>query len=226
MPRFFAPGVPLHVIQRGNNRQAMFGEPADRAFFLALLRRASDRYGVSVHAYVLMTNHVHLLSTPQERLGIPRLMQSVGRDYVRWFNDRRGRTGTLWEGRYRATVVDDDRYLLTCMRYIELNPVRAGIADRPGDFRWSSFRVNASGGRDRLVRPHPIYLALGRTPLERASAYGELFAEAIPEEELGSIRDATHHGWALGSAAFVATIDAAGRRAARLPKGRPRWSAA
>jgi putative transposase len=222
MPRFFSPDVPLHVIQRGNNRQSLFHDAGERSFLLALLRRDSVRYGVTVHAYVLMTNHVHLVATPDERSSVPRFMQSVGRDYVRWFNERHERTGTLWEGRYRATAVEDERYLLACMRYIELNPVRAGLARTPSDYPWSSFRANAWGEPDRLVRPHPVYEALAGNPVERASIYAGMFDEVIPAHDLARIRDATHHGWALGGPTFQSAIDASGRRAARLPMGRPR----
>ena len=144
-PRFFAPDGPLHVIQRGNDRQVIFRAPEDRLRFLDLIRHAMRRHGVSIHAYVLMTNHVHFLLTPSGRDAVSGMMQSVGRVYVQWFNGRYRRTGTLWEGRYKATVVEDERYLLTCMRYIELNPVRARMVKSPGEHPWSSFATNACG---------------------------------------------------------------------------------
>lgn len=222
LPRFFIAGTPQHVIQRGNNRQAIFQASGERSFLLALLRRDAARYRVSIHAYVLMSNHVHLLMTPERPDGIPRLMQSTGQTYVRWFNDHHGRTGGLWEGRYRATVVEDERYLFACMRYIELNPVRSGIVERPEDFPWSSFRANAMGEGDGLVRPHGIYQGLGPTRRRRAQMYAEMFRESLPDEQLARIRDACQHGWALGGPAFRAGVDASGRRAARLPMGRPR----
>jgi putative transposase len=221
-PRFFSPGVPLHVIQRGNDRQSIFRDPDDRLRFLTLLRQAIRRHGVSIHAYVLMTNHVHFLLTPLGRDGVAGVMQSVGRVYVRWFNGRYRRTGTLWEGRYKATVVEDERYLLTCMRYIELNPVRARMVTTPDEHPWSSFAANACGEASDLVEPHPVYRALGAAPDQRRGAYRELFRHEIPEVDLCAIRDATQCGWALGGAGFRARIDATGRRASRLPMGRPR----
>ena len=221
-PRFFSPGVPLHVIQRGNDRQAIFRASEDRLRFLYLFCHAVRRYGVSVHAYVLMTNHVHFLLTPSGRDAVSGMMRSVGRVYVQWFNDQYRRTGTLWEGRYKATVVEDERYLLTCMRYIELNPVRAKMVRAPGEHPWSSFAANACGEASDLVEPHPIYRALGSTPEDRRGAYRELFRDEIPEVDLCAIRDATQNGWALGGDGFLARIDATGRRASRLPIGRPR----
>lgn len=221
-PRFFAPDVPLHVIQRGNNRQAIFRAPEDRLRFLHLFRQAIRRHGVSIHAYVLMTNHVHFLLTPSRREGVSDMMQSVGRVYVQWFNGQYRRTGTLWEGRYKATVVEDERYLLTCMRYIELNPVRAKMVKTPGEHPWSSFAANACGEVSGLLESHPVYRALGSSPDDRRGAYRELFRHEIPEAELCAIRDATQNGWALGGAGFCARIDATGRRASRLPMGRPR----
>jgi putative transposase len=221
-PRFFAPDVPLHVIQRGNDRQVIFRAPEDRLRFLDLIRHAMRRHGVSIHAYVLMTNHVHFLLTPSRRGGVSDMMQSVGRVYVQWFNGRYRRTGTLWEGRYKATVVEDERYLLTCMRYIELNPVRARMVKSPGEHPWSSFATNACGVASDLVESHAVYRALGSSPEERRGAYRELFRHEIPEADLCAIRDATQNGWALGSDGFRARIDATGRRAGRLPMGRPR----
>lgn len=222
MPRFFAPDLPLHVTQRGNNRQAIFHDDSERSFLLGLLGKNAVRHRVSIHAYVLMTNHVHLLATPHDAIGVPRLMQAVGHGYASWFNTRHARTGTLWEGRYRATAVEEEGYLLRCMRYIELNPVRAGLVERPGDYAWSSFRANAWGERDRLVTPHAIYRSLGRTPSDRAAAYVDICGEIVLADELARIRDASLHGWALGGATFHAAIDATGRRADRLPKGRTR----
>ncbi len=222
LPRFYVPGVPLHIIQRGNDRQAIFRDPDDLRFFLALLRRAAENHGVSIHAYVLMTNHVHLLLTPGDRDSASAMMQSIGRVYVQRFNTRHGRTGTLWEGRYKAAVVEDERYLITCMRYIELNPVRAGIVPAPGAYRWSSFRANALGESSDIVVPHDVFRALGDSPASRGAVYRELFGDTIPESDLHAIRDATQHTWAIGGESFRARIDAAGRRAARLPMGRPR----
>ena len=222
LPRFFVPRLPLHVIQRGNNRQSIFREPLDRRRFLALLGESAKRHAVSVHAYVLMPNHVHLLATPVDQSGVARLMQSVCGVYVGWYNHRYARTGTLWEGRYRASIVDHERYLLACMRYIELNAVRAGIVLEPSEFRWSSYRCNALGDRDEIVDPHPAYISLGITPEERRAAYRELVRLKVPASELDLIRSSTHHEWALGDATFRESITRVGRRAAPLPRGRPR----
>src|SRR5437762_9245888 len=198
LPRFFVPDLPLHIIQRGNNRQPIFGGRDDVTFFRDCLARAARNRGVAIHAYVFMTNHVHLLVTPMLATSVPKMMQSIGRIYVQYFNSTYRRTGTLWEGRYRAAIVDDERYLLTCMRYIELNPVRAQMVTNPARFRWSSFAANALGVTDGLVEPHAIYLDLGPTPETRQAAYRDLFDSLISEGEMLSIRDATQHAWALG----------------------------
>jgi putative transposase len=222
LPRFFVPDLPLHIVQRGNDRQSIFASRADAIFFRACLGRAARDHGVAIHAYVFMTNHVHLLATPKMAASVPKLMQSLGRIYVQYFNATHTRTGTLWEGRYKAAIVDDERYLLTCMRYIELNPVRAQMVANPGRFRWSSFAANALGVTDGLVEPHAIYLDLGRTPETRQAAYRGLFDLSISEDEMGNIRDATQHAWALGGAAFRSRIEQQSRRADRLAMGRPR----
>lgn len=221
LPRFFVPDLPLHVIQRGNDRTPIFGGPDDLAFYRRCLAHAACDRAVAIHAYVLMTNHVHLLVTPSCATGVPKMMQSIGRIYVQYFNREYRRTGTLWEGRYKAAIVDDEQYLLTCMRYIELNPVRARMVPTPGEFRWSSYRANACGAADDLVTPHVIYRRLGPSPEVRQIAYRELFRSAIPEGDLGNIRDATQNAWALGGAAFRRKIAALNRRAERMPIGRP-----
>jgi putative transposase len=194
--------MPQHVIQRGNNRVAMFAATSDYQFFHDCLAAACREHHCRIHAYVFMTNHVHLLMTPATATAIALVMQDVGRRYVRRFNDTYGRTGTLWEGRYRATIVQTERYLLTCQRYIELNPVRAGLAVRPGDYPWSSYRFSALGRRDALVFPHACYLALGATADERRRAYRAICRDAIPESVLAEIRAATNTRWALGSQEF------------------------
>lgn len=197
-PRFDLPGQPQHVIQRGNNKTPVFAETEDYLFYRECLRTASERHCCSIHAYVLMTNHVHLLVSPGERGGISRLMQSVGRRYVRRFNDNHGRTGTLWEGRFRATAIADDEYLFNCLRYIEENPVRAGMVGHPSRYRWSSFAANALGAEDPLIRPHERYLALGPSPRERQGAYRAIFAAPLQLAETESIRTGTRFSWALG----------------------------
>ncbi|MEO5699436.1 MAG: transposase [Casimicrobiaceae bacterium] len=226
LSRFFVPNAPLHVIQRGNNRGPIFDSATDFAFFRDCLAHSARKHGVTIHAYVLMTNHVHLLVTPSLTTSLPLTMQAIGRVYVQYFNHAYGRTGTLWEGRYKAAVVDDERYLLTCMRYIETNPVRAHMVARPGDYPWSSYRANACGVNDELVIRHALFERLGESKQAREVAYRDLFQMAIPEETVGIIRDTTQHGWALGSAAFRAKITALSRRAERMPVGRPRRSKA
>jgi putative transposase len=205
-PRFFAPGVPVHVIHRGNNRDRIFFVASDRPQFAALLRTAAADHGLAVHAYVLMDNHIHLLATPESETSLPAAMKRLGVRYGAWINRTHGRTGTLWEGRYRACLIDSDRYLLACMRYIELNPVRAGMAAAPAAFRWSSHRANTLGEADPLVTPHPILRDLGANGPERRAAYRALFHEPTPDDVLDAVRTATQHGWPLGSDAFAATV--------------------
>jgi putative transposase len=186
-PRVDLPGAPQHVVQRGNDRRACFFSPDDYGSYLVALREATLKYGVDVHAYCLMTNHVHLLMTPLERGAISATMQSLGRQYVRLINGRYRRTGTLWEGRFKACVVDSGEYLLSCYRYIELNPVRARVVLDPGDYRWSSYRCNAEGQFDPAVAPHAEYLRLAAEEGARQQAYRALFAEEL---ELTELREA------------------------------------
>ena len=222
LPRFFVPGLPLHVIQRGNDRAPTFGGPSDLAFFRESVKHAARKHGVSIHAYVFMTNHVHMLATPGSATSVPKMMQAVGRVYVQYFNFAYRRTGTLWEGRYKAAIVDDEHYLLTCMRYIEQNPVRASMVASPAEYAWSSFRANACGATDELIEAHAVYQQLGESTEARQFAYRELFRSSIAEDDLCVIRDATQNAWALGSAAFREKIVALSRRGERLPIGRPR----
>ena len=220
--RYFLPDQPQHVIQRGNDRQAVFLRDEDREAYLAWLLAAARKHGCLIHAYVLMTNHVHLLATPARPDSLPRMMQSLGRRYVRHLNDAHGRTGTLWEGRYRAAPIDSDAYLMACARYIELNPVRARMVRHPREHRWSSYRANALGAADALVTPHPLYLSLGRSAAERQASYRALFREKLPDEFIEDLRAATNGGWALGSDAFrLRVAKGAKRRAGPLPRGRP-----
>ena len=187
-PRLLIPGQPHHVIQRGNNRSPIFAGEADYRVFRDCLTDACRNHGCLVHAYVLMTNHVHFLMTPASAGGIGYVMQAVGRKYVRYFNRRNERTGGLWEGRYRAMRIDSERYLLTCYRYIELNPVRAGLVSDPGQYRWSSYGANAIGHPDPLVTAHERYLALGLSRVARTTAYGALFHQVLDERTLHGIR--------------------------------------
>jgi putative transposase len=219
LPRFVLPGHPQHVIQRGNNRQPIFCCDDDYRFFHEKLTAACIQHGCAVHAYVLMTNHVHLLVTPQTENAISKVMQSVGRYYVQYFNYTYQRTGTLWEGRYRATLLDTDQYLLTCYRYIELNPVRAEMVEDPASYRWSSYGFNAQGMPDPLVVPHALYWKLGHDPQERQAAYRALFRGQLDESALAEIREATNKAWLLGNDRFRAAIE---RQLNRRPAPRPR----
>lgn len=211
-PRFVLPGYPQHVIQRGNNRQIVFARHADYCRYREMLGEACDRSGCRLHAYVFMTNHVHLLMTPDSAEGIGMAMQSLGRRYVRYFNDYYGRTGTLYEGRYKATLIDTDAYLLACYRYIELNPVRAGMVSHPSAYRWSSYRSNALGEADALVTPHDGYLQLGRSASQRRRAYRALHERALESGVVEAIREATNKAWVLGSERFRRDVETLLRR--------------
>ena len=221
LPRYAAPGGAQHVIQRGNNRSAMFAAPADYRFLHRCLREACDEHGCRVHAYVFMTNHFHLLMTATTADGVSRVMQTVGRRYVRYFNDLYQRTGTLWDGRFRATLVQTDRYLLACHRYIELNPVRAGLVTALADHPWSSYGASAFGAYDSLVRSHEAYLALDADPRRRQSAYRALVDDGLSDSMLDDIRSATNGGWVLGTKRFREEIAALlGRRTQAGRRGR------
>lgn len=204
----------------------MFTCAGDHRFYLDCLRDASRMHDVAIHAYVLMTNHVHLLASPGHAQALPRMMQTLGRRYVGRFNFLHRRTGTLWEGRYKATLVDTETFLFACFRYIELNPVRARMVAAPADYRWSSHRANACGDNDPVVTPHPSFLALAPSAEERRDVYRRSFGLPLPEDTVKAIRDATQFEWALGSTAFGQHVEAwTGRRAKRLPMGRPRTDA-
>ena len=223
-PRFDFPGIPQHVVQRGNNRLPCFLDDDDRQQYLQCLLQALKRFQCRLHAYVLMDNHVHLLISPVEVGALSRLMHTFARNYARRFNDRHGRTGTLWEGRYKACMVDSSRYFLACSRYIELNPVRAWMVARPGDYAWSSWRAHAGKRFDPLLTPHPEYLALGADSAARASAYRALFEEQLPDQLVAEIRHYLQQQKALGTDRFRAWVEARTgrftgvRRAGRPPK--------
>lgn len=227
LPRLVVAGVPLHLIQRGNNRSATFFSAEDYRRYIAVLFEASQRYGCAIHAYVLMTNHVHLLLTPRDDCSPSRMMQALGRVYVRYFNGRHKRTGTLWEGRFRSTIVDSEHYFLACTRYIELNPVRACMVELPSQYYWSSHRHNAYGQRDRLVTQHEVYQALDTDSVIRQEAYRALFARQLDPTALDAIRSATNRGTALGDTPFCERIEAVlGRSVRPLPRGGDRVSKA
>jgi putative transposase len=223
LARLTLPGYPHHVIQRGNNRQPIFVSDDDRRLLLQLLEANAKALGVAIHSYVLMDNHFHLLATPKDSSGLPKLMQAVGRRYVRYFNDTHGRTGTLWEGRYKSTLVQAERYLLACMVYIDLNPVRAGMVATAADHAWSSHRSYVGQGSDRLVTPHPLFWALGNTPFAREQAYADLVAAGVPAPVRDLLTASTFKGWAVGDAAYLAQLhEDAPRRPVPVTRGRPR----
>ena len=198
-PRFVLPSVPLHIIQRGNNRLPCFVGPNDYLVYLDMLRECAIDCGCALHAYVLMSNHVHLLLSPDDDDSASMMMQRLGRRYVRYFNHRHARTGTLWEGRFRSSLVQDERYLMICHRYIELNPVRARMVDAPSGYHWSSHSTNAFGQPSALLTPHPAYTGLGGSPIARQAAYRQLFSEALSEDVLDQVRQAGNGNRPLGA---------------------------
>lgn len=222
-PRFNLPGIPQHVIQRGNNREPCFFSEQDYCSYLNALLSASRKADCAIHAYVLMTNHVHLLVTPGATGSIPAMMQALGRRYVRYINDTWQRSGTLWEGRYKSCVVDNGRYLLTCYRYIELNPVRAGMADAPGSYRWTSYHHNALGQPDNIVTAHDSYHALDVNREARCHAYRALFRHPLNNKKLEALRVSANQELVYGSERFKDRIELLTRRQTRRGKpGRPR----
>jgi len=222
-PRFNLSGIPQHVIQRGNNRNPCFFAEEDYSRYIDDLQKVAEKHCCRVHAYILMTNHVHLLVTPMVEYGISQMMQSLGRRYVYYINKLYKRTGTLWEGRYKSSLVDSDRYLLTCMRYIELNPIRANMVGHPGEYKWSSYHANAQGKTDSLIESHPIYNQLGSSVEIRQQTYRELFRHHIDNETLHDIRDALNHELVLGRSYFKDKIEEMTERQTRLGQpGRPK----
>ena len=205
-PRLTVAGYPHHVIQRGNDRQPIVRDDADREKLLALLGEQSVMFKVAIHAYVIMDNHLHLLATPETDDGLPKLMQAVGRAYVRYFNLRHQRTGTLWEGRYRSNLIESERYLFACMVYIDLNPVRAGMVVQAADFKWSSHRHCIGQVSDKLVTLHALYWALGNTPFAREAAYAELIKAGLATRQRDELTRTALSGWALGSEDFVGEL--------------------
>lgn len=189
--RLFRSGVPQHLIQRGHNRDVCFLAEVDRLVYLSMLRECAEKAECAIHAYVLMTNHIHLLLSPPEPASGPRLMKALSQRYVQYFNRRYQRSGTLWQGRYRSCV-ENECYFLTCQRYIELNPVRAALVAHPGAYRWSSYAANAEGVPDTLITPHDTYCRLAMEPADRQAAYRGLFADEIDSDMLSLLRRATN----------------------------------
>lgn len=213
--------IPIHIIQRGNNRQVCFGSDDNHAAYAAWLKEYSKKYKVDVHAWVMMTNHAHLLCTPRQEKGSS-MMQALGRRYVRYFNYEYKRSGTLWEGRYKSCLIESRTYLLKVYRYIELNPVRAGIVLSPEDYRWSSYRINALGKASNLCTPHPEYMMLGSDTKERCNKYQALFEYHINDRKIELIRSATNKGMVVGNDRFRKEIEAlTGRRVREKKRGRP-----
>jgi len=215
LPRIVVPGQALHIIQRGNNRQPIFFCDKDYHLYLGYLSDAARQYDCQIHAYVLMTNHVHLLLTPLHDMSPSRCMQSLGRKYVRYINSHYQRSGTLWEGRYKSALIDSERYLLCCYRYtpghflllrnspcIELNPVRAGMVNHPAEYPWSSYRCNALGQEDELIHPHDLYTQLSAEAVQRQTVYAELLSESLPAESIKMIRDNTNADTIVGNDKF------------------------
>ncbi len=222
LPRLVVPHQPHHVIQLGNNGQAIFREEADYVAFLDWLRVAAKQFKVAVHAYVLLPNQLNLLMTPSDLTGLGRLMQWVGRSYVPYFNRKYNRFGALWQGRYKATVIDADHYLITCSRYIEFLPVQFGIVGSPQDYNWSSYPHHIGAKPDPLVTDHPLYWALGNTPFDREVVYKALSEQALTTGEIQLLTDATLKGWVLGSDKFKAGLAKnISRRIVPLKRGRP-----
>lgn len=218
LPRLSIPGYPHHVLQRGNNRQAIFQSPADYRTLLDLTQEAARKAGVAVHAYVLMGNHFHLLATPETTDGLPRMMQAVGRRYVRYFNSSQQRSGSLWEGRYRSTVLPADASLLACMAYIDLNPVRAGQVAEARNYPWSSHGHYVGMRSDPLVTPHAVFWALGNTPFEREAAYAAIVQAGVSVDQQAALTASVLSGWPSGDAAFVRELQKHTER--RISKGR------
>jgi len=217
-PRFVVPDIALHVRQRGNNGQACFVADGDRLVYLANLRELCAKTRCKLHAYCLMTNHVHLLLTPPDAASCASLMRDLGQRYVQYFNRRHSRSGTLWEGRFRSCLVDSARYVLGCYRYIEMNPVRASMVSTPAAYPWSSCNANTGRMQSSMLAPHAEYIALATAEANRCAAYQALFELEEDAALLAEIRDATDGGYALLGDDMKAKLATSGRR---LERGRP-----
>ncbi|WP_299268137.1 transposase [uncultured Psychrosphaera sp.] len=220
-PRVSIPGYPEHIIQRGNNRQPIFASDEDFKAYAYWLREYAEKFEVAIHAWVFMTNHVHLLCTPRSSMGVSKMMQSLGRQYVRYFNYSYQRSGTLWEGRFRSCLVQNQDYLFHLYRYIELNPVRANMVADPAEYSWSSYQCNGLGKRSKLLTPHQCYLSLGHTNEMRCNVYRGMFREQVSVKLIDDIRLATNKGLALGNDKFKDRIEAlTGQRQKEIKRGR------
>lgn len=223
--RLLLPGVPLHLIQHGNNRSACFYAEEDYLFYLDNLKLQAEQHGCAVHAWCLMTNHVHLLVTPSKPESASLMMKGLGQRFVQYINRTYDRSGTLWEGRFRSCLLQEEDYVLACYRYIEMNPVRAGMVEHPAEYRWSSYGANAHGLPSAIIEANPLYTQLGETADLRASAYRELFRYQLDPGLVDQIRSATNGNYALGNARFASEVEQAlGRRAVRGKAGRPKRS--
>lgn len=221
-PRIDVPGLPQHLYTRGHNKSDCFRRELDRAVYLKYLKEESAESGCVIHAYVLMTNHVHLLVTGHEQGAISRLMQHLGRRHCRFVNRAYRRSGALYEGRFKSSLVESEAYFLECMRYIELNPVRAGMVDHPSQYRWSSYGENVRGDPGGLIVPHPEYLRLGRDRATRGAAYRALVEQPLDARRVGEIRRASAKNGVLGDSRFQSALELdLGRCVAIAPPGRP-----
>ncbi|TCS37266.1 putative transposase [Paucimonas lemoignei] len=223
LPRLVIPEQPHHIIQQGIDHQSIFRDDEDYAAFLKWLREGARQFKVALHAYVLMPDHVHLLASPSDAAGLGKMMQWIGRYYVPYFNQKYQRAGTLWQGRFRANVLDPDRYLLPCSRYIELNPVRAGLVSEPGAYAWSSCAHHIGAQSDPYITDHTVYWHLGNTPFEREASYKALMEQVLTDAEMQIIQGAVRKGWALGSEQYKSALERQSNRRVRpAMRGRPR----
>ena len=221
-PRIFLPNIPVHMVIRGNNKQVIFAEEQDNLTYLDWLEEGLEQTDSQLHAYVLMSNHVHLLVSSSKGENISRLSQHVGRKYVPYFNRKYGRSGTIWEGRFKASSVESENYLLACYRYIEMNPVRAGMVSSPGAYRWSSYRANALGHSETLITPHPVYQELGKDEEQRLTRYRELFSDILDGKLVDTIRASTQTGTPLGNDKFKEEVEKTlGIKIGQTRRGRP-----
>ncbi|MGV8892808.1 MAG: transposase [Burkholderiaceae bacterium] len=223
LPRLVIPQQPHHILQQGHNRQPIFCDSSDYLAFLGWLHDAARQYKVAIHAYVLMENHIHLLATPTEEAGLGRMMQWVGRHYVPYFNRKHDHIGTLWQGRFKTSVIEAPRYLLTCYRYLETNPVRSGLVAAAAQYPWSSYAHHVGARVDPLVTDHPLYWSLGNTPFEREAEYKALLEHALSPEQIALLNAALLKGWVLGDTAFQQSLAHQTQcRVAPAKRGRPR----